>query len=466
MTSRATPTPATGDPTDTSGLLSLADQVVALVGRQDAAHDATVEADVSVTRTRHGLTRFANSFIHQHVGEDAVKVSLTLAVDGRTTSASTTATDADSLEQLVGDAVDSARLQPVDPHWPGATPPAEVSDAGNLDTATATASPDARAALVGDFVAAGDGLSAAGYCDTELTQAAFASTAGQRIGGATTRATIDGIHQTTSSAGSAHGTSVRLDELNAAGAGRRAADLAVRSQDFVDLEPGEYEVVLCPEAVGTILTFLSVYGFNAKSHLEGSSFARLGDQQFDPAVTILVDPTDPRRTGLPFDAEGSPRQRFALVEQGVTTALAHDRRTAARAGTTTTGNAVPGGAGIGAVPTDVRLPAGDTPPDELVAGVRRGLLVTAFHYVRILDPKSTVATGLTRNGTFLIEDGEVVGAVGNLRFTQSFHQALGDGRVAAVGDDDRYANGELAAGMVICPSLRLASWSFTGGARG
>ena len=466
MTAGTTPIPAAGDPTDTSALLSLADQVVALVERRDAGDDATIEADVSINRTRHGLTRFANSFIHQHVGEDAISVTLTLAVDGRTTTASTTATDADSLGQLVDHAVASARLQPIDPHWPGASPPAEVSATGNLDTATATASPDARAALVGDFVAAGDGLLAAGYCDSELTQAAFASTAGQRVGGATTRATIDGIHQTNSSAGSAHGTSIRLDELDADAAGRRAADLALRSQDYVDLDPGEYEVVLCPEAVATILTFLAVYGFNAKSHLEGSSFAQLGEQQFDPAITILVDPTDPRRTGLPFDAEGSPRQRFALVQQGTTTALAHDRRTAARAGTTTTGNAMPGGAGIGAVPTDVRLPAGDTSPDELIAGVRRGLLVTAFHYVRILDPKTTVATGLTRNGTFLIEDGEVVGAVGNLRFTQSFHHALGDGRVAAVGDDDRYANGELSAGMVICPSLRLAGWSFTGGASG
>ena len=466
MSSDATPARPTDDPTDTAALLSLADQVVALVQREDAARDATVEADVSVTRTRHGLTRFANSFIHQHVGEDTVSVSLTLALDGRTTSTSTTATDPDSLEQLVDDAVASAQLQPVDPHWPGATPPADVADTGNVDTATATASPETRASLVADFVAAGDGLAAAGYCDTELLQAAFASTAGQRVSGATTRATIDGIHQTGSSAGSAHGTAIRLDELDAAGAGRRAADVAVRSKDFVDLDPGEYEVVLRPEAVATILTFLAVYGFNAKSHLEGASFAQLGAQQFDPAVTILVDPADPRRTGLPFDAEGSPRQRFALVQDGVTTALAHDRRTAARAGTTTTGSAVPGGAGIGAVPTDVRLPAGDTPAEAMIADVRRGLLVTEFHYVRILDPKTTVATGLTRNGTFLIEDGEVVGAVGNLRFTQSFHQALGAGRVAAVGDDDRYANGELAAGMVICPSLRLAGWSFTGGAQG
>jgi predicted Zn-dependent protease len=102
----------------------------------------------------------------------------------------------------------------------------------------------------------------------------------------------------------------------------------------------------------------------------------------------------------------------------------------------------------------------------MVADVERGLLVTQFHYCRVLDPKTQVVTGLTRNGTFLIEDGEVVGAVGNLRFTQSFVEALSSGRVLAIGDDDRLAAGEFGPGMVICPSLRLAGWNFTGGARG
>ena len=457
---------ATPDVGDASALLSLADQVVALVQRQDATHDQRIEANVSVTRNRHGLTRFANSFIHQHVGEDSVTVSLTLALDGRTTSASTTATDADALEGLVDHAVSSATLQPVDPYWPGATPPSPVAGDGSLDTDTANASPDARAELVRDFVEAGDDLRAAGYADTELLQEAFASTAGQRASGATTRATIDGIHQTSGSAGTAHSTATALGALDAGRAGRTAADLAVRSEEPVDIDPGEYEVVLGPEAVATVLTFLAVYGFNAKSHLEGGSFAQLGERQFDPAITVLTDPTDPRRIGLPFDAEGSPRQRFALVQDGVTSALAHDRRTAKRGDTTTTGNAIPGGAGIGPVPTDVRMPAGGVPPAEMIASVGRGLLITEFHYVRILDPKTTVATGLTRNGTFLIEDGQVTGAVGNLRFTQSFHEALGDGRVLGVGDDDRYADGEFGAGMVICPSLHLAGWNFTGGAKG
>ncbi|MCC5949671.1 MAG: TldD/PmbA family protein [Nitriliruptoraceae bacterium] len=456
------PTALPTRPTTPDDLQVIADRIVAHV--TDAGEG--VEANVRVERTRHGLTRFANSFVHQHVGEDTVAVALTVAVEGRTSSASTTAIDDEALARLVHDTVEAARQQPVDPHWPGATPATPTAGTGTIDAATAEADPDARAAVVRDFVDAADDLRAAGFVDTELSQVAVASTAGQRAAGQTSRATLDGIHQTDTSAGAAHATSIRLADLDGASLGAQAADRARRSASFVDLEPGRYEVVLAPEAVATVLTFLSVYGFNAKAHLEGASFARLGEDQFDPAITIVDDPTDARRTGLPFDAEGTPKQRTVLVDAGRTTALAHDRRTAARSETTSTGHAIPGGAGIGAVPTDVTLQPGTTPLDELIAGVERGLFVTQFHYVRILDPKSSVATGLTRNGTFLVEDGEIVGAVGNLRFTQSFLDALAPGAVTGVGDDARYAHGEFGPGMVICPSLRLASWNFTGGAKG
>jgi predicted Zn-dependent protease len=452
---------------DLSDLQSIADRIVQLVVDRDRDSDANVEANVQVSRTRHGLTRFANSFIHQHVGEDTVTVSLTLAVDGRTATATTTRIADDGLARLVDETITSAGLQPVDPYWPGATPPSDATFEGHLDDATAMAAPEDRAAEVARFVDAGPELRAAGALDTEAMWVAFASTAGQRISGATSRATLDGIHQTDTSAGTAHQTSVRLSDLDGATAGAHAADLARRSATFTDIEPGEYPVVLGPEAVASIITFLAIYGFNAKAHLEGGSFAKLGEQQFDPSLSLWQDPTDPRAIGLPFDGEGSPRTRHALIEHGVTRSLAHSRRTAGQADAVTTGDAIPGGESFGAVPTNLVLRgATTTPAAELLQGIERGLLVTQFHYVRILDPKSQVATGLTRNGTFLIEDGEVTGAVGNLRFTQSFVGALGEGRVLAIGDDDRYAKGDLSAGMVITPSLKLAGWNFTGGAKG
>jgi predicted Zn-dependent protease len=459
----------TSDPKGLEALEALADRVVSLVAAAadaDAGGGATIEANVTASRTRHGLTRFANSFIHQHVGEDTTRIALTVAVDGRTASATSTAVDDAELAELVATTIASAARQPVDPYWPGATPPAPISDRHHLDEATAAADPDARAMMVRDFVAADPDLRAAGYLDTAANWVAFASTSGQRVSGASTRATIDGIHQTERSAGSAHQTSARLSDLDAAAAGALAADRARRAADATDLDPGVYEVVLCPEAVAEIISFLAVYGFNAKAHLEGASFVQLGEAPFDPRLTLLDDPEHPAAIGLPFDAEGTPRQRVTLIDAGRTVALAHDRRTAKRAGATSTGGAIPGGAGFGAFPVNLRMPAGDTTPDDLVREVERGLLVTQFNYVRILDPKSQVVTGLTRNGTFLIEDGEVVGAVSNLRFTQGLVAALAPGSILGVGNDERYSDMEWGPGIVSCPSLRLAGWNFTGGARG
>jgi predicted Zn-dependent protease len=237
---------------------------------------------VRVSRTRHGLTRFANSFIHQHVGEDTVSIGLTIAVDGRTATAATTDTRDDALRDLVEATIASASLQPVDPYWPG-----RPRRSRSPRRATSTRPPrwpnPASAPSSCDLRGRRPDLRAAGYLDTEGTWSAFASTAGQRASGRTSRATIDGIHQTDTSAGSAHQTSVRLADLDAVVVGERAADRARRSADFTDLDPGEYEVVLGNEAVSTILTFLAFYGFNAKQHLEGQSFAVLGEQQFDPA---------------------------------------------------------------------------------------------------------------------------------------------------------------------------------------
>lgn len=439
--------------------LELAERVLDLVGDR-------AEAEVQVTRSRHGLTRFANSFIHQHVGEDVARVALTVAVDGRVASGSTSRLD--DLGSFVDATLEAARVAPVDPHWPGLTPPTEVADVGHVDDATAEATPDERASRVRAFVDAAPDLRAAGYVDTEAGWVAYANSAGHRATGRATRATGDGIHQTETSAGSGHATSQRLADIDGAAIGALAAERARASAEFTDLEPGRYEVVLSNEAVATIAIFLGVYGFNAKSYLEGASFAALGEAQFDPAITIVDDPTDPDMLGHGFDAEGVPGRRLPLVERGVTANLVHDRRTAKRmgGGAETTGHALSGGAGFGAVPTHLRVEPGTSSHDDLVAGVERGLLITTFNYCRVLDPRTQVVTGLTRNGTFLIEDGRVAGAVGNLRFTQSFLEALGPGNVLGVGDDLRHADSEFGAGAVMAPSLRLASWNFSGGASG
>jgi predicted Zn-dependent protease len=448
----------------------LAQRMLGLVG-------GGIEAEVVVERSAMALTRFANSFIHQNVADESTTVRLRLHADGRTATTSTTVLD--GLDELVRRTVESMRLAPADPMWPGLTPPTPLTFGGNVDEETAAASPDERAARVRAFVDEAAGLDAAGYCRTSSTRVVYANSAGQHVSGAKTSAAMDGIARTATSDGLARLASVRLADLDGAVLGARATAKALAGENPVELPPGRYEVVLEPTAVADVLQMLAVYGFNAKMVLDRQSFLELGQAQFDPAVTLIEDATAPESTAIPFDVEGTPRQRVVLVDGGMSSAVVHDRRTAARAGATSTGHAIAGGASFGAVPASMRLvpvdgpepvevegPAADSAVAALVAGVERGLLVTDNHYTRVLDPRTLVVTGLTRNGVWLIEDGVITTPVRNFRFTQSYPQALAPGAVLGIGTRAVELPGPWSQVGFIAPALRLSSWNYTGGASG
>ena len=206
-------------------------------------------------------------------------------------------------------------------------------------------------------------------------------------------------------------------------------------------------------------------GSTARRSRRAGRSREVGEAQFDPSINLREDVTDPETLGIPFDIEGTPKQPFDLVRDGVTSGLLQTRRTAKAAGVESTGHAVEGGAACGRARGEPRAGAGRPLDRRAVAGVERGVLVTDFWYTRILDPKTQVVTGLTRNGVWLIENGRVVRPVTNLRFTQSFLDALGPGNVRGVSSDRAL----LLAGwdsIYLVPSLHLASWNFTGGAKG
>ena len=439
------------------------ERVLGLVGGRA---EAVVAASVGTS----SLTRFANSRIHQNVTEDLRAVRLAVAVGGgRTARASTTRSDADGLAVLVERALAAAALRPEDPDFPGFAPPAPVPVVHHWDDGTAGATPAQRAAVVAGFVAAAEGLEAAGYCATSAVTRALVASTGQRAVGRSTHAQVDGVHRAAIGGphpadGYAQATSIRLGDLDGAACGARAAGKARAGLDPVALAPGAYEVVLEPKAVAAVLAFPALVGFNGKAHAEGRSFVHLGEAQWDPAVDVWDDATDPRALGVAFDAEGTPRGRLDLVAAGVSAGLAHDRRSARLAGVAPTGHSV-GSEAFGGCPTHLFLGGGASSPSELVAAVERGLLVTDFWYNRILDPKTQVVTGLTRNGLFLVEDGRVAGPVQNLRYTQAVVGAFGPGRVRDLGDDAQLV-GDGEFGIMHVPSARLAAWSFTGNAQG
>ncbi len=455
--------------TTAAELFAIADQVLDLV----AARAPSAEAEVAVEAGTEALTRFANSAIHQNVAEDVARIGLRASLAGRVAAARLEGSDETALRRLVDDVLAAAAARPVDPEWPGvagASGDGTASGGGDVDhwdDATADPAPMERAARVEAFVAAAAGLETAGACATDGRLVALATSAGCRRSGRTTTASIAGIARTPTADGSARAASVQLEAIDGGAAGEAAAAKARTASDPTDLEPGRYEVVLEPACVADVLGFLFLYGFNARAVQEGRSFAQIGEAQFDTALTLRDDVADAGQIGLGFDPEGTLKHAVTVVDRGVTAALLHDRRTAAKAGAASTGHAQGPGPWVpGAAPSNVVLEPGARPAHELVASVRRGLLVTDLWYTRILDPRTQVVTGLTRNGVWLVEDGRIVRPVRNLRFTQSYLDALAPGAVLGVSSDRSLVIDRDDGPAMLVPALHLASWNFTGGSRG
>nr|WP_246324509.1 metallopeptidase TldD-related protein [Petropleomorpha daqingensis] len=260
----------------------------------------------------------------------------------------------------------------------------------------------------------------------------------------------------------------RLGDLSFAALGVRAAAKARAGVDAAPVEIGSYPVVLEPAAVADVVGGLVSGQFNAKSVVDGTSGVRLGSPQFDPAVTLVDDPLS--GVGLPFDTEGTPTSRLDLVRDGVPVGLTTDRRTAAALDRSSSGHASDVSDTWGPVAGDPALSAGSGGSvDDLVAGLARGLLVSDFWYTRVVDPKRSVWTGLTRNGVWLVEDGRIVAPVSTLRFTQSYLEALAPGAVVVGSELDPQPYrlmGPMGYNRVAVPALRLAAWNITGNTTG
>ena len=219
-------------------------------------------------------------------------------------------------------------------------------------------------------------------------------------------------------------------------------------------------MVLEPAAVSSLLLFAGYMGFGAREVEEESSFlcGRLGQRVFPESISVVDDAADPLFPGMAFDGEGTPKQRLELIQRGTCTQPVTDRNYAARRGEESTGHGEPQPSPSGPKARHLGIEAGDQSLEQLIGGVENGLLVTQFHYTNVIEPRELVLTGMTRNGTYRIKDGEVGGAVKNLRFTQGFVEALQ--RVSGVGAE-REAVGALFDGETLVPPLRIDGFRFT-----
>jgi predicted Zn-dependent protease len=264
------------------------------------------------------------------------------------------------------------------------------------------------------------------------------------------------------SAGYAADLKQDVTELDFEQIGVEAVEKCLRSQKPQPLDPGNYPVVLEPYAVQDLVQMMAYTGFGAVAFQEGRSFmvGKLGQQILDSRISIWDDGLNPQGMPLPFDFEGVPKQRVAFIEEGVARGVVYDSYRAGKEDRASTGHALPAPSAFGPFPLNTFFAPGEASTAEMIASTQRGIYVTRFWYTRPVEPTKVIVTGTTRDGTFLIENGEIAFPVRNLRFTQGYLEALN--QVEMVGSETRLLSGMGGIGRDSVPALKLSEFTFTG----
>jgi predicted Zn-dependent protease len=435
------------------------------------------EVEVLFSGGKSALTRFANNVIHQNVAEENYVVSVRTAFGGRTARSTTNKLDDESLKRVVQSSERLAKVQHPDPDL---LPIPEARDGARSTQAipvrqfaeTAAITPAQRAETVKKIVSIAE--------KHRLTTAGIVSTAESAEGIFNSRGLADWHTQTSSeisitmlaadSSGWQKANSPNAANLNAAALAETAARKAFESAGPREIPAGKYTVILEPAAVLDIVGFM-FFDFGGLSILDQRSFLnnRVGTKLFGENIDIWDDVSHPLQSGPPFDGEGVRRQKVQLVEQGVVKRLVYARATAEKMKRSEhkdkvgpiapTGHGFPLPNEMGEAPMNIVFgaPPNPTSIDQMIASTERGVLITRLWYIREVDPYEKILTGMTRDGTFYVEDGKVRHGVRNFRFNQSVIQMLSN--VEAMGTPVR-ASGEESFDMVV-PAMKVREFNFT-----
>lgn len=438
----------------------MSDDELLAIGDRALARLERGEAEVVIVDESSELTRFAGNEIHQSVAERSRYVRVRLIDEGRIGVGEVRGHRDDAVERALASAEQSRRVTTTSDVSPLPRPDAAEAGPAAYAESTARATPEERAGLVAVVTgaAAAQGVNSYGALSTTTSTTAIVTSAGIRRAATTTQASLVAVARGDNGGGYASRHSADLDALGVEELATEVVDTCMRNQNATAIDPGEYEVVLSPYAVTDLLEHLSWTSFSALATQEHRSFMRMGEQLMSSEVTIRDDATTPEMFPFPFDFEGVSTRPVTLIDRGVCSAVVYDTPTALRDGVTSTGHSLPQPNTWGPLARHMIMDGGDTPWEEMVGSVSRGLYITRFWYVRDVHPLRTVITGMTREGTFLIENGRITRPVKDLRFTQSIVGALAN--VLRVSRERRLELGESESG-VLSPWLQIGRFTFT-----
>ena len=436
------------------------------------------EVEAIFTGSHFALTRFANNTIHQNVEEENSVVSIRTNFAGRTARATANQFDDESLRRAVAASENLARVQAPDPDLLP-MPTAEEANSGDNTVhatrsfeETAAITPADRAEVVKSIVsiAGKHKLTTAGiYSNSESREGIFNSR-GLANWHRQTLAEISITMLAEDSSGWRKLNSPNVSNLDPAWLAETAAQKAVDSAHPREIAPGKYMVILEPAAVLDIVGFM-FWDYGGVAILDQRSFLneRIGTKLFGENINICDDAAHPLQAGSPFDGEGMQRQRVQLVENGVVKRVVYARATARKMQSSEyagkvgpiepTGHGFPLPNEMGEMPMNIVFRAPEKPQsvEQMIASTERGVLVTRLWYIREVDPYEKIVTGMTRDGTFLVENGKIQGGLRNFRFNQSLISMLSN--VEAMSAPVR-ASGEESFDMVV-PAMKVKEFNFT-----
>jgi PmbA protein len=438
-------------------LQRMAREVLGAAGEAD-------QAEVMLHGGTSSLTRFANNYIHQNVQESDTNVRVRAVLGKKIGVATTDNVSPDSLREAARRAVALARLQRENEAFVSLPAPTPITRVDAYHGATASCPAERRAGVVRAICesSARDGLVAAGAFRTGESEMAVMNTLGVWGYHRDATADINTVVMGETSSGYAERWTLDVDEIDGAAIAAEAIDKCQRSASPHHLEPGEYDVILEEYAVADIMDYFAYLAFGAQAYMEKRSFmsGRLGEKLMGENISIWDDGLSPDGIPAPFDPEGVAKQRVDFIERGVAGDVVWDSYTGGMAGHPSTGHALPAGETFGPFAGNMFMGTGDATKEDMLASTQRGIWVTRFWYTRPVHPLTVVLTGMTRDGTFLIENGRITAPVINLRFTQSYLEAMN--KVEMIGRESRLV--QAFGGACRVPALKIRGWNFNKGA--
>lgn len=400
------------------------------------------QAQASAFLSDTALTRFANSQIHQNVAEKSGGVVIKVILNKQISTVHANTLEDEEIQKAVLQAVKIAKACASNKEFKSLPKPEAWNPiTGVFDEETAKCAPKYRAERVKEAIETAHSKSSkvkavAGFFSSGSIGYAVANSLGVSawadVSVASMKTTVISKSGTSEGFGTAEKYSRHVKEIQPSVLAKGAADKSVRSLNPVKIDPGEYEVVLSPLAAATPLMFMGFAGFSATPYQDGQSFVKYcaNQQVFDSKLSVTDDARDSKTLySVPVDGEGVPKKALELISKGVVSekSICYNSFTAGKENKKSTGHApLPIGDSFNErpAPSNMIMKFGDATLDEAVAETKRGIFINAFHYVNIAEPTKVILTGLTRDGTFLIENGEMTKPIVNMRFTDSMLSAF------------------------------------------